>query len=167
MPWALEEPKPLAEKVALLRRFRGLFDADEDYVYGVFDTAEARVLGGCGLHTRVGPDAFEIGYWIRADAARRGYATELTAALTRVGLEIVGAERIELHVDPRNEASLGVPRKLAFAEEATLRRRLLNVTPAGARADMAVFTLFADELPRSPAASAAFAAFDATGARIE
>ena len=36
MPWAMDEPKPLDEKVELLRRFRGQFDLGEDFVYGVF-----------------------------------------------------------------------------------------------------------------------------------
>lgn len=166
MPWALEEPTPLAAKLALLRRFRSLFDADEDYVYGIFDRTETRVLGGTGLHTRVGPDAFEIGYWIRADAAGAGLATEASAALTRSALELCGVERIELRVDPRNAASLRVARKLGFAEEALLRRRLPNLTPEGVRADVVVFTLFAEDLPGSPAAGAVLAAYDAAGERL-
>lgn len=89
------------------------------------------MVGGTGLHTRVGPDAFEIGYWIRTDAAGAGLATEASAALTRTALELCGAERVELRIDPRNEASL-----------------------------------FAEDLPGSPAAAAAFAAHDAAGARV-
>ena len=46
------------------------------------------MLGGMGLHTRVGPRAREIGYWIRKDAEGRGYVTEAVAALTRVGFEV-------------------------------------------------------------------------------
>src|SRR6185312_8278175 len=76
MPWAVEEPKPLAERVALLRRFRGGFDLGTDFVYGIFDREESTVLGGTGLHTRVGEDAFEIGYWIRVDRVREGLVTE-------------------------------------------------------------------------------------------
>src|SRR6185295_2082821 len=60
MPWAHEEPQPLEAKVALLRRFRGNFDLGQDYVYGIFEGHESRVVGGSGLHTRLGPDAFEI-----------------------------------------------------------------------------------------------------------
>jgi RimJ/RimL family protein N-acetyltransferase len=160
MPWAAEEPKPLEERVALLRRFRGNFDLGTDFVYGIFDREESTVVGGTGLHTRVGEDAFEIGYWIHVDRVREGLVTESTAALTRVALELCDADRVEIRVDPANVASLGVPRKLGYLEEATLRRRL-----PGQR-DVVVWTLFKDALAASPAANASFEAYDAVGARI-
>ncbi len=86
MPWVHAEPTSLDEKVALLRRFRGAFDLGQDFVYGVFSADGTRVVGGAGLHPRAEPGTLEIGYWIRADSVRQGYATELTAALARVAL---------------------------------------------------------------------------------
>ena len=80
MPWAKEEPLPVERQVEKLLRFRGHFDLDEDFVYGVFDPVSGAVLGGTGLHPRGGPGGLEIGYWIHVDHVGRGYATELTAA---------------------------------------------------------------------------------------
>ena len=165
MPWALEEPQPLAEKVQLLRRFRGSFDLGHDFVYGILSADETEVVGGTGLHTRVGEGAFEIGYWIRESHVRAGFATESTAALTRVAFEVCGVDRIEIRVDPANEPSVAVPRKLRFSEEARLRRRLRTQEGEEPR-DAIVFTLFRDELPGTPAASAQFQAFDALGERV-
>ena len=165
MPWAQDEPQPLDQKVQLLRRFRGQFDLGQDFVYGIFSADESEVLGGSGLHTRVGQDAFEIGYWIRSSRARQGLVTEAVAALTRAGFEVAGAEWVEINVDPENTASLGVPRKLGFREEATLRRRV----SAGRRAprrDTVIFTLFRDELDGTPVADAQLEAFDAAGRRV-
>ncbi len=51
MPWAANEPQTVEQKAELARRFRGLFDRGEDYVYGIFNRDESRVLGGTGLHT--------------------------------------------------------------------------------------------------------------------
>jgi RimJ/RimL family protein N-acetyltransferase len=164
LPWARNEPVPLAEKIELLRRFRGNFDLGEDFVYGLFSPDETSVVGGSGLHQRVGPDAFEIGYWIRASEVGRGLATEAAGALTRVGLEVCGAERIEIRVEPANEASLAVPRRLGFAEEGTLRRRL--DAGDGVRRDAVVFSMFRDDLVRTPASAVSFEAFDAIGARV-
>jgi RimJ/RimL family protein N-acetyltransferase len=164
MPWARDEPQTLDEKVELLRRFRGQFDFGQDFVYAIFSGDESEVVGGTGLHTRVGEDAFEIGYWIRASRAREGLATEAVAALTKVAFDVSEVERVEIHVDPENTPSLGVPRKLGFEEEATLRRRIPAVE--GVRRDEVVFSLFRDEHHGTPVAAARLAAFDAAGERL-
>ena len=83
MPWAKHEPQTLEEKVILLRRFRGRFDLGEDFTYGILLRDESEVVGGTGLHTRGGEDAFEIGYWIRTSRVGEGLATEATAG-TRI-----------------------------------------------------------------------------------
>jgi RimJ/RimL family protein N-acetyltransferase len=165
MPWAQDEPQTLAEKVALLRRFRGAFDLGQDFVYGIFAADEGAVLGGTGLHRRVGEGAVEIGYWIRASRVGEGLATEAAAALTRVAFESCGVDRVEIRVTPANSASLAVPRKLGFAEEAMLRRRLPGGR-AGELRDVIVFSLFRDRYAQTPAARADLAAFDALGERV-
>jgi RimJ/RimL family protein N-acetyltransferase len=163
MPWARFEPQTVEEKVGLVRTFRGWFDADENYVYGIFARDESRQLGGTGLHQRGGAGSFEIGYWVRADATRQGIATEVTAVLTRVGIELCGAHRIDLQIEPGNEASEGVAKKLGFVHEGTLRRRLEPPDGDGPRRDSMVFTLLAEELPASPATAYGYTAYDATG----
>jgi RimJ/RimL family protein N-acetyltransferase len=162
MPWAAQEPQPLAAKVGLLRGFRGRFDLGQDFIYGIFTPDESAVVGGTGLHTRVGEDAFEIGYWIRTSHAGRGFATESSAALTRVAFELCGVDRVEIRVDPANSASVRVPRKLGYSEEATLRRRLGYPEPR----DVVVYSLFAHELAGTPSAEARFEAWDAAGTRV-
>ena len=165
MPWAHEEPRSLDERLELLRAFRGRFDLGEDFVYGIFSSDESEVFGGSGLHVRVGSDALEIGYWIRASHVGRGFARETTAALTRAAFNVCGVDRVEIHVEPENDASLRIPRALGFTEEATLRRRLPSSKPEPPR-DSVVFALFADEVDASPVARADFDAFDALGRLI-
>jgi len=163
MPWAANEPQPLEEKVELLRSFRADFDADENYAYGVFSRDELRQLGGCGLHPRGGPASLEIGYFIRADALRQGYATELTAVLTRAAFDVCGVERVDIQIDPANERSAGVPRKLGFTLEGTLRKRLPPKEEGGPRRDSMLFTMVRDELDASPCSAYEYAAYDVTG----
>lgn len=158
MPWAHHEPTDLDTKVNLLRRFRGQFDLGQDFIYGIFSQDESRVLGGTGLHPRVGLEAREIGYWIRADAINQGFATEAAGALTRVGFEFFGLTRMEIHCDVANARSAAVPRKLGYTHEATLRRRL----PGGSHPhDVMVWTLFADEYADAPSARIGLEAYDA------
>ena len=160
MPWAQYEPTDLDANLALIRAWRAQFDTDKDYVYGIFDREDATVLGGTGLHERIGLKAREIGYWVRAESVNRGFATEATAALTKVGFEILGLARMEIHCDARNTRSAAVPRKLGYIHDATLRRQSITV---GAPADSMIWTMFADEYPTSPAAQAAVEAFDILG----
>ncbi len=167
LPWIGHEPQTVDEKVDLLRRFRGQFDLGENFAYGTFAPDEQSVLGGTGFHPRTGDDAsIEIGYWIRASAARRGYTLESAAALTRVAFELCGVGRVEIRVDPMNDASLGIPHRLGFTEEATLRRRLPPHRDGDPLRDVVVFSLFAEDFAGSPAAAATYAAFDAAGRRL-
>jgi RimJ/RimL family protein N-acetyltransferase len=163
MPWAAAEPEPLDAKVERLRLMRSKFDQGADFVYGVFNPQQERLLGGCGLHTRVGSKALEIGYWIHKDFINRGYATELSAALTRVAFEIQKVERLEIHCSVENLPSAAVPRKLGFRQEAILRKRSFAY---GRASDQMVWTLFADEYPNTPSAKLEIAAYDAAERRI-
>jgi len=151
MPWAHQEPQTL-------EAFRANFDSGENFTCGIFNADETELLGGTGLHPRIGPGGLEIGYWIRSSALRQGIATESSAALTRAGFEVCGADRIEIRIEPRNEASFGVPRKLGFVEEATLRRRL-PAYDAGPLRDVTIFTMFREDF--DPALAPGIRAFDA------
>jgi RimJ/RimL family protein N-acetyltransferase len=163
MPWAADEPQTVEEKTELIRYFRSNYDAGENFTCGIFDSDETQLLGGTGLHPRIGPGGLEIGYWVRASATRRGIATESSAALTRVGFEVCGADRVEIRIEPRNEASFGVPRKLGFVEEATLRRRLY-ARPGGSLRDVTIFTMFHEDF--DPSLAPNIRAFDARGEQV-
>ncbi len=162
MPWAQNEPTDLQAKIDLIRRFRGQFDLGQDFVYGIFNADETQVLGGTGLHTRLGSDAREIGYWVRSDRINQGIATETAAALTRIVFEVDRLDRVEIHCDAENVRSAAVPRKLGFTHEATLRKRKV----AGHVRDTMVWTLLADEYPASAAARVEIAASDVIGRTI-
>ena len=162
MPWAHEDPQPVEAKVELLRGFRGRFDLGQDFVYGIFSPDESEAIGGTGLHTRRGEGIFEIGYWIRASRVRQGFATEATAALTRVGFELCDVERIELRVDPANEASLGIPRKLCFVEEGTMRGVFHGEDGQPRASDAVIFALLRGEFEHH----VELKAFDAAGQQV-
>jgi len=163
MPWAAAEPEPLQTKIERLRRFRANFDLGHDYIYGIFNPQEKRLLGGTGLHTRIGDNALEIGYWIHKDYIGRGYATETSAALAKVAFEVHHVERVEIHCAVENVRSAAVPRKLGFHHEATLKQRSFA---NGQKCDQMVWSLFADEYPVSPLAKLEIAAYDAAERRI-
>jgi RimJ/RimL family protein N-acetyltransferase len=164
MPWANGEIPSLQERITLLRRFRGNFDLGNDFVYGIFNAEETRVLGGTGLHTRAGTGAREIGYWIHKDFINQGLATEVSAALTKVAFEIDGVERVEIRCDPLNVRSAAIPRKLDYTHDGTIRHS--HLSSATEFRDTMVWTILRSDYPTSPCAAAEIQAFDAYRRRI-
>ncbi len=161
MPWASDEPEDLQVKIDRLRMFRGDFDLNRNYVYGIFDPEKKFLIGGCGLHPRIGFNALEIGYWIHVDHINKGYATEIAAALTRVAFEVEKVKRVEIHCDPENARSFSIPKKLGFTHEATLKRRNLNYK--GEPIDSMIWTIFYDEFFKSTIKEKKIKAYDAIG----
>src|SRR5215208_3483156 len=160
MPWAHSEPEPFEVKVDRIKRFRGQFDKYEDYIYGIFNKDESRLLGGTGLHTRIGDEQLEIGYWIHKDYINQGMATESTAALIKVAFEVIRIHRLEIHCDPGNFTSAAIPRKLGFTYEGTLRAKTRFLDRWS---DSMVWSLLETEYADSAAYNANIKAFDAIG----
>lgn len=112
MPWIATEPRSLAERQSMIARWEKERRAGGDMVFGMF--IGAVVVGGCGLHRRLGLNGLEIGYWVHAAHVRRGYAARVAAMLTSVAFSFPEIELVEIHCDRANHASQGVPRRLGF-----------------------------------------------------
>jgi ribosomal-protein-serine acetyltransferase len=80
-------------------------------------------VGGSGLHRMDwSVPRFEIGYWVRASLEGQGYISEAVHGITRFAFEVLGAERLEIRCDARNERSAAVARRAGYTLEGTLRR---------------------------------------------
>lgn len=93
----------------------------------LFDSQTGRFLGGVGLHPhgwRI--PAFEIGYWLRASTEGKGYMTEAVSMLTDFTLEKLGAKRIMIQCDERNERSANVAKRLGYKFEGLARNDFLD-----------------------------------------
>ena len=113
MPWAESAPTDATVMAFLepsVRQFGG--DAPANYAITLGDSG--RFVGGCGLMSRVGPGALDIGYWVHSAHQRRGIATESARLLANAALEVPGVQRVEIHCDERNIASASVARTLGF-----------------------------------------------------
>jgi RimJ/RimL family protein N-acetyltransferase len=122
----MQEPSSVGAIAERLASMRKRFLINEDWAYGLFDTDEARVVGGAGLHPRGSADHLEIGYWIRADASGRGLATEAAAALCRAAFAYTPVERLEIHCDVENGRSAAVARRLGFTRDREFRQEALT-----------------------------------------
>lgn len=163
LPWVPNRPKSVDAQLALLRRFRVWFDRGEQYFYGVFDPSTGEVLGGVGLHQTVGPNAFEIGYWLTRHRIGQGLATEMVSALLRVAFEIEDAQRVEIRCSVSNLPSARIPQRLGFEHEATLPRRLPHATGLD---DMMIWSLWTRAYRRSRLGKLVVEARDGAGRRL-
>jgi len=84
----------------------------------------------------------EVGYGVRPDRRRRGYASEAVVALARWALAEGGMQRIQLTAVTGNLPSLRVAEKAGFRREGTLRRAQLEDDGLH---DLAVFSLLDDD----------------------
>jgi RimJ/RimL family protein N-acetyltransferase len=121
MPWAQTCPTP-EETEAHGRRSHARFHAREDLTYRGWLKGSDRFVVGSGLHRLDwSVPRFEIGYWVRTSMTGRGYACEVVGALTKLGFETLGAKRLEIRCDVRNERSRRVAERCGFELEGVLR----------------------------------------------
>ena len=161
MDWAAREPESLEAKRDRLQKNRDAFAAGTDFTYGVFNKTETELIGGTGLHPRIGPNAVEIGYWISIAATNQGIATEVSAALTRVAFEISCVDKVQIRCDPKNVRSSRVPEKLGFIHLRTIPANTTDVH--GQPRDTMIWQITADRYRVSNLRDTKILAFDEAG----
>lgn len=122
MPWALGE-QSADDAEARVREARADFLARRDLRLHLYRREDGIFVGSSGLH-RIHWEvpAFEIGYWVRTSHAGQGYASEAARRIADFAFDVLGAERVEIWCDARNERSAAVARRAGFAFEARLNR---------------------------------------------
>ena len=118
LPWATAGAVGVPAQRGRLAEVEQAWWRGELFEYALLDPTQdldtGPVLGGIGLHRRVGPGGIEIGYWVHVRHTRRGYVSDAAKALTEAALALPGVRRVEIHCDVANTASAGVPRKLGY-----------------------------------------------------
>lgn len=146
IPWAKDEPEPLEAKRDRIRNWIGDFYSNREYSYGVFEKSTGDFVGSSNLFGRRGKGTTEVGYWIDRLKTGKGYATEVTYALTKLSFEHMGIEKVLLYIDDRNKASQRIPDKLEFTHEFTYRE--LAKDEKGERLKFQVWVMFAEEFKK-------------------
>ncbi|MDQ3282528.1 MAG: GNAT family N-acetyltransferase [Acidobacteriota bacterium] len=89
--------------------------ADFDLCMGALvEKTSNRVVGVTGIQPLGTTGELEIGWWLARDVWGRGYATEAGGAAMRHVLETLGHPRVLAIIDPANERSKAVVRRLGF-----------------------------------------------------
>ncbi|HKO58527.1 MAG TPA: GNAT family N-acetyltransferase [Thermoanaerobaculia bacterium] len=85
----------------------------------LIEKAAGKLVGIAGTQPLGTTGDLEIGWWLAREVWGRGYATEAGGAAMRHVLETLGRPRVVAVIDPPNEASKAVVRRLGMEYEAT------------------------------------------------
>ncbi len=109
--------KTVADSEAVIRYFDTVNESEPpkfDRPLVFRDRVSGRPLGSGGIH-QAGPEAVELGWILRPDARRQGYAHEAAVALLKYALEELNwARRVDCRVHPDNASSIRLMRKLGL-----------------------------------------------------
>jgi RimJ/RimL family protein N-acetyltransferase len=115
MSWTLDEPSTLASTRRRLRRWVAAFEAKEGYRYAIVSHADPlAIIGGANLNLRFGPNAYDVGYWVRKSATHRGIASAAVARLAVLAFDERSMKRLVLQCDVANAASAAFAKALGF-----------------------------------------------------
>lgn len=146
MPWA-KEMSTVEEDEITVREAYAKFIRREDLMLFAFEKDTGRFIAGTGLHRfDWAVRRFEIGYWVRTSAQRKGYATEISNALTRYAFTQLNAKAVCIGHAAGNDKSCGVIEKLGFALEGVMKNE--TSLPDGTVLDSYIYgRTNMDELP--------------------
>jgi RimJ/RimL family protein N-acetyltransferase len=123
MPWATSEAADVASQLARVAEADHSWESGLAYIYSVLTAEHGTLVGEIAMHRRSGEGSIELGYWIAASQANRGFGTSAAQALTKVALALPGVHRVEIHCDAANAASAAIARKLGYRLERVAERR--------------------------------------------
>ncbi len=103
-----------------------LWEAGLDYSFLIYRTNSGKILGGVSINQIVREHKVaNLGYWVRSDETGNGYATEAARLSVNFGFMEAGLNRVEIHVAPKNLASIRVAHKLGAVHEGRVRNKLV------------------------------------------
>lgn len=139
-------PSPYAERDAreYLSRAEPERLSGRELGLAVVDRRSDAVLGGAGLSRFEWPELkCEIGYWVAREQRGRSVGTTAVRLLSRWALGLLGMERVELLVDPRNQPSIRLAESAGFTREGLMRAYRRR---AEGRWDLVMYSLLVDDL---------------------
>lgn len=119
IPWAKPWMTVDEEEIRTRQRRIEFLERKELHFY-MFLKGQDRLVGMSALHSiEWDVPRFEIGYWVRTCFEGQGYVQETVEGLTQLAFAL-GARRVEITTDPRNERSWRVAERAGYSLEAVL-----------------------------------------------
>ncbi|MDA1279851.1 MAG: GNAT family N-acetyltransferase [Chloroflexi bacterium] len=119
LPWINEYPSEAAHTSGFRKRLfeQDFYDRSGNYVVEY----RGELAGTAGFHVPNRDNGLEIGYWLREDLQGQGIMTKCVAALIDITIFQMGVHRVVIRAATSNAGSRGIPERLGFKHEGTLR----------------------------------------------
>lgn len=130
-----------ASAQAFIERQHERLRTGQGYSFAIASST-GQAIGQIGLWPQQQERA-SLGYWIVASQRGRGAAQQALTAMSRFGLDCLDLERLELYVEPWNEASWRTAERAGYRREGVLRKyQRINQQ----RKDMYMYSLLKDDI---------------------
>ena len=85
----------------------------------VVEKSTGKLIGTVGLWNSTPWPELELGYWLFNEMQGKGYATEAGLAIKKYALEVLKRDSLVSYIDPKNEASARVAKKIGARNDGT------------------------------------------------
>jgi RimJ/RimL family protein N-acetyltransferase len=147
--YLLHEPRSRDEVAEWVAKYAAATELakDDDWIEPAIELAmpdgTSRVIGHLYLNlASVENLGAEIGWTLHPDFFGRGYAAEGASAMLDLAFGTLGLHRVRAELDPRNDASIALCRRLGMREEALFVKDMMF---KGDWADTGVYAILAEE----------------------
>ena len=122
--WSSAEWADISHAHTMIEETLAAYKAGDGVRLAVILTATGEMVGQINLHHMFHSNRrCEVGYALAQAHWGKGYVTEALEAALDYAFGTLGLNRIEADIDPRNDASEKVLKRLAFREEGYMRER--------------------------------------------
>ena len=121
--WLSFDSRDKAQAAAMLEGIleRATAEPRTEYYLAIALPENDRQVVGFARLGLTGVKAGKLGYAVAADVQNRGYATDACRALAGFGFRELGLHRVSAAIDPDNEPSIRVAKRLGFTYEGRIR----------------------------------------------
>lgn len=134
------------DALAFIARQRDRLVTEVGYSFAIADIHTDEAVGQIGLWLRrIDDGRANIGYWIEAGHRQAGYATAALGLLIDWAFTLPEVARLELSIEPWNEASWHLAERVGFRREGLMRQWQ---TVGDERKDMFLYAILSSD-PRS------------------
>ena len=126
LPWCRAD-YTMAEAIEWTYSADEVWDAGTDYRFVIEDKVQHRILGSVGINQVIQQHKIgNLGYWVRHSALNKGVCTKASRLAVEYAFNVLGFQRIEIHLHPENKASDAVALKLGGKFEGVLRNKIIH-----------------------------------------